>query len=236
MVDQQLGGCDHSASTLLTRCDSVKQFEGKLNGLLCDWQVDDQFIFYFSGYGDDLNDVYCLKFGTGASDWLPFANIYNLMQSHGVRKAIIILDACYSGKAIKSDKLNSIGQSLPSGYAYLVSSGERQKSREKQDGSVSVFTELLRDALDSGLGGKATSDDMICVDDIAGFVRDKLQNDVNYREYAQRPLFDVRKADERVWVSQNRSRAPSSKEVSDKINESCSFGGGASHTIRSYVK
>jgi tetratricopeptide (TPR) repeat protein len=204
LVDQTLGCCDNF-SCLLPSCESTSQFSEKLDAVLKDWNVEDQFVFYFSGHGEDFNDVYCLKFGTTDKAWYPFSNIANTLRMHRVLRAIIILDACYSGKAIKSNDVHRIRDALPTGFAYLVSSGERQTSRETADGSVSVFTELLRIALDSGLGGKPTDDGFICVDDLASFMRRRLNDDATYHAYTQRPLWDVRKADERIWVAKNKS-------------------------------
>ena len=215
MVDQSLGCCDHS-SKLLPACYARKEFTEALENLLKDWNTEDQLIFYFSGHGADINNLYCLKFGENDSEWWPFSNITNSLLMHGVTKGIILLDACYSGKALKSDHSQQFRDKLPDGFAYLVSSGERQRSREAKDGSVSVFTELIRSALDTGLGNTRTSDGMIAIDDLAKYIAEKLRNDPSFKEYAQRPVFDVRKADERIWVSKNKSGgASAAKTTSD---------------------
>jgi hypothetical protein len=204
LVDQQLGCCDHS-SKILPSCRAFPEFRDILSEMLSGWTPDDQLIFYFSGHGGEFNNRYCLKFGNAKTDWYPFSNLITDLEMWRVQRAIVMLDACFSGQAIKSDDLGTILDILPSGFAYLVSSGDRQVSREVADGSVSVFTDLLRAALDTGLGGKPTSDGMICVDDLAIFMRDRLQNDDSYRDYSQRPLWDVHKADERIWVAKNKS-------------------------------
>src|SRR4051794_27978850 len=68
MVDQSLGCCDNS-SCLLAGCKNAEIFLKHLTDLLHSWASEDQLIFYFSGHGQDFNDVYSLQFGNSDRDW-----------------------------------------------------------------------------------------------------------------------------------------------------------------------
>jgi len=46
---------------------------------------------------------------------------------------------------------------------------------------------------------------MICVDDLAGYMREQFRDNDRYHAYAQRPLWTIRKADERIWVAKIRA-------------------------------
>ena len=107
--------------------------------------------------------MYHLKFG---SDLFSFKTFLSELESIGIGKAIIILDACFSGLAVvPKNSTNNINiPPLPQGVAILTSSTENQFSYEKKNKSFSVFTDLLCECIETGNGKKSTSNDFITID------------------------------------------------------------------------
>jgi uncharacterized caspase-like protein len=195
-----LGMCSPEVSPPpLHRCKSTKSFQAALTKVLKDWHPNDQFLFYFSGHGEIKNGLYCLQFGQG---FMPFENVLNEMRSSGVTKGIVILDSCHSGGAVggkkgKRENLLSylaVPDNLPSGIAVVASSRMSQASFELPDGSGSVFTKLLCDAIETGLGGTATPDGYIGISNAVEYIERQLDTEA-YASFPQEPMYDIRGAD-----------------------------------------
>ncbi len=134
----------------------------------------------------------------------------NDLDAGGVQRAIIILDACHSGAAIKgtknSDILASINkESIPKGIAVIASSRASQTSHEMPDGSASVFTDLLCRGIETGLEQQCTSSGLISVDDIVSYISSKLKKDKKYSSFLQQPVFAIDKAEQSIWIAKNKS-------------------------------
>ena len=104
-----------------------------------------------------------------AKTFLPFDNVIADLQTHGVTRAVLILDACESGAIVSGTKGRRFVvdiEELPEGMALLASSRRRENSYELPDGSASLFTHLFLEGLETGLEQTPTDDDLIGVDDI----------------------------------------------------------------------
>ena len=203
-----LGGCDnYSSPSPISECSSKGQFEEALDNILSLWRGTDQLIFYFTGHGKIQNDTYCIQVGPSDKELYPFVNFLNNLKFKGVRKAILILDTCYSGAATKiksSEHLPSFEQfTLPRGIAILASSRGTETSIELPDGSSSLFTHLFCEGIETGLDKKQTSDGLITVGDITNFVSEKLEKDEQYASVLQRPLMNIDSANRDIWISKN---------------------------------
>lgn len=207
LTDPGLGECSIVDSpNPIFGCSSVSDFEnGTLNGLLKNWRSKDQLLFYFTGHGRIKSGVFCLQIGPNKDDLLPFANFLLKLQLYNVDRAILIIDTCFSGEATKSNDLFSPPENLPKGIAIISSSRPTQVSNELEDGSASVFTNIFYQGIETGLGGKPTSDGKIAVEDIVDFIKDELEHNEKYIEYDQRPQFKIAEADRSIWVSKNKS-------------------------------
>jgi hypothetical protein len=134
LTDPQFGGCTNT-NPPIHGCTSRNTFLDNLSEVLEDWKLNNQFIFYFSGHGEIKNDNYCLKFG---KNYLPFGSLMSEIQSHGVKRAILIIDACHSGAALEGVKNDSLPpqpineDSIPKGIAVIASSQKSQVSYELQ--------------------------------------------------------------------------------------------------------
>lgn len=221
LMKPEYGFCNEALSILKPDCNSKAEYQEELENILQDWNIEDQLILYFSGHGTKQYNEYCLKFGEARREWLPFNNLMSDVKRYGVSKAIIILDACFSGAATKGDETEELLDSLPRGISYLASSGERQVSEEAADGSVSVFTALLCDAFETGLGGKATSNDLLNVEQVCGYVNGELNNNPEYSMFPQRAAVKIEDADDSVWLSRNVTKK--SDEANDKHIPSAAF-------------
>lgn len=218
LTDPKFGACSVGGSTPVVDCDSRSTFEQKLSSLLKHWNSDDQLILYFSGHGKIRGETYCLKFGKPDNEeFLPFDNVLNELKSALVTRAIIILDACFSGAGIKSDSIEEIVNSprLPQGIAILASSKPSQLSYELDDGSLSIFTYLFCEGIETGLNKKPTADGQIAISDIADFINKGMETD-EFKKFSQRAVYNINKADRSIWISKNSSGSSSSSTIEDQ--------------------
>lgn len=213
LTDQKFGMC--SGDIPIQQVESGNDFENTLKKILKDWDSANQLIFYFSGHGDVLRETFFLQFGLTQDDFYPFGNIINYLKLNGVSRAILILDACHSGAAtgIKdtNDKILSTlnKDDIPQGIAIVASSQATQKSRELPDGSYSVFTDILCQAIETGLNGQPTVNELITVGDIVSYITKKLKNDKEYSDFSQRPVLTVNQAEAEIWLTKNISGSTS---------------------------
>lgn len=158
LTNPTLGTCSPLSPKPVHECDSRDQFQQALATALTNWRGIDQLIFYFTGHGKVINDIYCIQVGPSENDLLPFDNLLRDLKIKGVRRAILILDTCYSGAATKikaAEHLPPLDQyALPKGIAILASSRATETSRELPDGASSVFTRLFCEGIETGLDGK----------------------------------------------------------------------------------
>lgn len=218
LTDRDLGMCSPSSPRPIHECHNRVEFDNAFGNVLENWRAIDQLVFYFSGHGEIINEVFCIKVGISKRDYLPFDNILNDLSRWQVTRAIIVLDSCHSGKAtggIKSeDAISPIGasQKLPQGIAIVASSRPFEKSRELEDGTAGVFTHLFCKGIQTGLDGRATIDGYISVSDILDYVTQKLDSDNRFAVFRQRPLFSANGADRSIWLAKNRSGSINSKK------------------------
>jgi len=207
--DPDLGKCTSKSPKPYHECKSCAEFQGFLNQVLEQWQPKNQLIFYFSGHGKFRNGLYCLMFGKPEKELYPFKNLMNGLKLAGVHRAILILDACYSGAATGEKSFNNLAdleeETIPKGIAILASSRDYETSEEKCDGSASVFTELFCEGIRTGLGENKTSDGKISINDIHNYILKKLETEDKYSNFKQRPVYSINGADREIWVAENRS-------------------------------
>jgi len=208
LTDPNLGECIPESPMPLHQCKNRHQFWDCFSSILRDWQIQNQLIFYFSGHGELLNDIYCIWLGE--SDFLPFSHLLDELKIKNVHRAIIVLDTCYSGAAIGVKSSNEIcdvlqQKEIPKGIAILASSLASQTSHELSDGSSSVYTDLFCRGIETGLDGRSTDDGMITIGDIVSYISDKFKSDQRYSSFNQRPVFAINYADRDIWISKNKS-------------------------------
>jgi SAM-dependent methyltransferase len=210
LTNSDLGKCDARRSpSPLHECASKRAFGEALDKVLAGLGTDDQFVFYFTGHGTYRGEQYCLVFGHQAPDYLPFDNIMRDLRIHYVNRALIILDACHSGAAVESGR-KADGEvfkplNLPTGIAILTSCRGLEFSSELPDGSSSVFTLLLCEAIETGLNGKATKGGFISVSDAVDFINDRIKNDTRFTKYRQTPRHGIYNAGGSIWIARNKS-------------------------------
>jgi predicted HTH transcriptional regulator len=207
LTDTKLGMCDAASSSLVYKCNNRAEFQSEFLKVLKKWNSNNQLILYFSGHGEvKKGKQYCILMGT---EPIPFANIISDLQMEGVSRAILILDACRSGAALGGVKNNEFTlfeqKDIPQGIAIIASSKESQLSYELEDGSRSVFTHIFCEGIKTGLSGKTTPNDLICVGDIVDYIKKQLDTNSKYEAYIQRPVFDIDKSDNDIWIARNIS-------------------------------
>lgn len=210
LTDPSLGMCSpESSPPPLHGCRSARQFSTELAKVIRSWNSNDQLILYFSGHGVMRHGLFCLEFGRSGVSHLPFSNLWSDLRVAGVTRAVIIIDACHSGGALRKGNAAEetpihLPQDLPQGIAILASSRVSQVSFELPDRSASVFTKLICDGIETGLGGKTTSDGYVGVGDLIEYVRHVL-NDLKYSQFLQEPIYQVNHANREIWVAKNKS-------------------------------
>lgn len=212
LTDPGVGGCSLASPNPLMGCGNEDDFNRFIRATLNQWDPDDQLIFYYSGHGAVVRGHYCLVLNSQVNEHVLFRNLLDRLDASGVSKAILIIDACYSGVVTKGDKDNgdtwppfSPGD-LPVGIGILASSGERQRSREIQDGTASLFTLLLCEGLTSGLGGKPTDDGRISISQMLAYINDRLRQS-EYAKYGQQARVGMWGTSGDLWLAYNRSGA-----------------------------
>lgn len=218
LMDASLGGCDSKSPPPVADCVSRAAFQEVWHTLLSAWDHQDQLLFYFSGHGVMRYGKYTLAFGAppAPQQYLPFDNLVTDMQAHAVRRAVLILDACHSGAALKAGVKDAateppkLEQNLPDGIVVLASCRESEQSFELEGGTGSVFTSLVAEGIRSGLGGKATGDSLIGPDDLMDYINGRLL-EAPYSHYPQRPTYQVSSADRTVWIARNKTPAAKSE-------------------------
>ena len=206
LLNPDLGGCENSKP--IHGCNSRSEFVDLFYETIKNWNQEDQLLFYYTGHGAyKRNNSFGLLFG---EDFVNFRTINNALDEEAVSKAIIIVDACYSEAAFSgiksvSDSISRIEEDLPAGRAIISSSRRSQVSEEIQDKRTSVFTRLLCDGIESGLGGKSTKDGLISVGDIVDYINGKLDSEEEYKKYRQRSVHAITGANREIWIAKNKS-------------------------------
>lgn len=198
--------CSKDSSTLLTNCSSYHDFHERYREILYRCK-NKQLIFYFSGHGSVM-DPFSLQVGIEEKDYYIFNHLLDELYQHNITKAIFILDACYSGKALKGIKANQPNPisnlKVPKGIAIIASSRAYQESEELSEGTNSVFTHLFCDAVETGLSKTPTSDGYIHIDQLIKYIEKKM-DEPQYSNYKQRPVYMINDADGAIWVAVNKS-------------------------------
>ena len=215
LTDPDLGGCIKKNSRLLHDCKTKDEFEKELDTVLAQWDSQDQLLFYFGGHGEYRNKQYAFKIG---SSFLPFAGMFSSIQFAGVSRAVLILDTCHAGAAMSPigkrglpDEFQIDAESLPLGIAIVAACRPYEKASDLKDGSAGVFTTLLLAAMDNGLN-VSTADDKISIEDLIDYVRKRMANDENFKNFPQHPIYEVHGAEARIWISANKTKQLHNKE------------------------
>jgi tetratricopeptide (TPR) repeat protein len=218
LTDPTLGMCHPKESKLIHECRSKADFGSAIDSVLGSWDSSTQLIFYFSGHGEVIVNNYCFKFGEIN---YPFKNLLTELETCRVNRAILILDTCHSGAAIgtKNDGSPVIieGKDISPGIAIIASSKKTQQSYELEDNSHSVFTSLLCEGINTGLGGIPTENGLISVSNIVTYIQEKL-SDPKFSTYLQNPLFEIAKAEKDIWITKNKS-GTNTKEESENYKD-----------------
>ncbi len=216
LTNPTIGGCEGHKP--IHDCESKEAFLPIFNNLIYDWKKENQLIFYFSGHGDIKRNQYRIKLGLTDKDWHPFSNIINELEGAGVERAIIILDTCHSGAAVDGVRSPNISELvkeeiIPKGIALITSCKKSQHSVDNVNSNLGVFTKLFCDAIETNLDGKGTDDGLICADDIVTYINYKLDTQTEYSDLFQRAVFQIDKADRKIWIAKGKQREDSSSLV-----------------------
>jgi len=218
LTQPRLGSCSLDRSILAVGCDRGNAILEAVQMATSGWDASDQLIFYYSGHGRYFNNLYHLLPG---SERLPFDYIPIALASAGVRKAVLILDACESGAAlrgVKSDLRAFTPESLPAGIGLVSSCRSDEWSWEHSDTGQSVFTALLCDAVESGLDNTPTPDGLISVEQAVAHVRTQLATIEAYADYAQAPIYDALSAEGPIPLAFNISGSTSDRPANESTS------------------
>ncbi|MCR5349666.1 MAG: caspase family protein [Acholeplasmatales bacterium] len=157
---------------------------------------NEQLILYFSGHGADINSelnlmLYDSNRSTG-DNCLSFSEIENIINSNNVGKAIIILDACFSGLAAKNMKsvarntLIDLVNKL-NGITVIASSKSIELSNEESPSNLSMFTHFLCDALNGD--AESQSDGLLTTMTLYEYITKKIRQYGREIRITQVPAF-----------------------------------------------
>jgi len=199
LTNEKFGACDRILSRMYGNVKNKKEFCDILYDTLETLEPTDQLIFYFSGHGENRASIYHLRCG---KDLISFEVFLHELKSAEVSRAIIILDACFSGRATGAKNTNSeilLPITLPEGIAILASSTEDQYSYEKEDKTISIFTDLLCECIETGNGEQHTDSNHISIEDAHKYIK---KNGKKHGD-KQHPKYKVENAKEAIWISKN---------------------------------
>lgn len=229
LTNREIGACSLQSPAPIHNCTGYSQFRNAFWDATNDWKVSDQFVLYFSGHGVVQRGIYCLKVGPSEQDYYPFTGFLTELSIRGIKRAIIVLDTCHSGKAVEGDGYKNDNDAvkvleksivdLPDGIAIIASCRSFETSRELPDGSMSVFTHLLCQGLESGLDGTPTLNGLITVEAIINYIQKKLRQP-EYHQFEQIPKYKLDNAEDAIWFALNRS---GSLQPHDTGNQSSSI-------------
>ena len=206
-TDAAIGDCDEEQSRKKI-FEKDSEFYGCLTDFLKEWNKRDQLIFYFSGHGTSERGYYSFEFGIKPNkSCYPFDNFLTILDQKGVQRAIIIVDACYSGEITKGNPLEIVPKNLPKGYLFLASSSAVQVSKEidvTPQKTMGAFTHLLSQSLTSGLDDTRTKDGFIYVDDVQIYITNALTEDT-YKDCSQTPYYGADNVDSPIYIAKNVS-------------------------------
>lgn len=211
LVDPALGASDPASARLVPDCPDRDTFNRELLKVLDEWNSGDQLLLYFSGHGEESKGLYHLCFGAEKKSRFPFRNVLTELFSAGVSRAILILDSCQSGAALRKGEKSSpqplviSADEIPKGLAIIASCRANENSHEKDDQTQSVFTELFCNAITSGLSGSPTPDGKISIADLVGWVNKTLKSDPKLAGFSQTSTYGIDGAEHSVWIAQNKS-------------------------------
>lgn len=165
---------------------------------------DDLLLLYYSGHGIKRDNSLYLAIKDTQLKTLKYSavsfehDIKDIMDDCPRPQKVLILDCCYSGKAItsKSDEISNICRQLvDQKNVMLTSSNEIQSSFEsKEKGSCSLFTRKLVAGLKTG-GADLDRDGKISIWELYRFIRDSIREDMSqqspkiYPELRQEDIF-----------------------------------------------
>jgi tetratricopeptide (TPR) repeat protein len=210
LVNQDLGACDPGRAQLVDDCPDRDTFNQRLLKTLRQWSSDDQLLFYFSGHGVERRGLYHLCFGADDSHPFPFKNLLTELESAGVTKAIIVLDSCQSGAALrkgeKSPELAPVMPAeVPKGLAIVTSCRANQLSYENYEQTQSVFTDLFCKGIETGLSNSPTPDGRVSVSALVDWINGALKSDPKLAGFSQTSSYNIDGAEQTVWIALNKS-------------------------------
>ena len=223
LMSKEYGRCNDKSPKPLYDTKHYLELLKVLDDTLKGWRPNDQLLFYYSGHGDYQHNIYCFKFNGDGGSYLTFSMLMDSLKIRGVQSAIIIIDACYSGAVTRGTKSNlellipsKFDAEIPSGITIIGSCRETEISRETEDGSNSIFTRLLCDGINTGLGLKKTKNGLIYVEDIVEYINDKLKDD-KYTKFNQHAFYKNYGSERQIWLSYNKSGSIVEKNIVPEI-------------------
>lgn len=219
MIDENLGNCDRELSEKHFDIKTEDDFTLKLNAILRKVKPSDQFIFYFSGHGDTSGEKYFIKL---LDEEYSFKLFFASLDNKNINNAIIIVDACYSGCIAKGnpilEKELKLEETIPEGISIITSSNSYQLSHENDSTSLSVFTEVLCECIETGNGGVETTNNKITLEHVINYFENKHNN-----KTGQNPMHKTYNASKNIWISKNKTITINDKKQKNNLEYSDSL-------------
>lgn len=220
LIDPNRGACDPEKSIRIEQLESAGQLYDQLSRTLQRLTGQDQIVFYFSGHGCVRHGAHYALECSGEDDLFYVNGLFTMIDAAGLSRALIILDACYSGQAT-SDRAKShdpstgrtfVAESLPQGIAVLASSRPLQRSFVSKTGTGSAFTDELYYLCEIGIPS-APDKQYIDIADAQSHIRARLAD----TGLQQTPTLKIIGAVGSVWLTRNAAFSPSSTSYNGRF-------------------
>lgn len=180
LTDPLLGGWPNERVSVYHEPTGTGAFSAELSDLAS--AAEDALIFYFVGHGtlSELSEL-CLMLADSSAKHpdltgLPYANVKKILQRSPARVKTVILDSCFSGRAIEALSAGSVADSAAVAGATTITAADQAAHVVPIDQQVDACTSFTGHLLDVVAEGRENDTEYLTVQDAFALLQARLRN------------------------------------------------------------